>query len=91
MDAARLSHALAGYLCPFCLLIAGQEHEQLWSTPDDIVWRDPQALVLIAAKQWPGTPGHALMCQLSTVNISMPYQTLWEPIFTRWPAAPRWR
>lgn len=33
----------------------------MWSTPDDIVWRDPQALVLIAAKQWPGTPGHALI------------------------------
>lgn len=56
-----MTHAPPGYACPFCLLAAGTFNEHVWSRPEDILYRDDHVLALIAAKQWPGTPGHALI------------------------------
>lgn len=56
-----ITHAPPGYVCPFCLLAAGVENEHVWSRESDVVYRDEQVLALIAAKQWPGTPGHVLI------------------------------
>lgn len=36
-------------------------NEHVWSRESDVVYRDAQVIALIAAKQWPGTPGHVLI------------------------------
>jgi histidine triad (HIT) family protein len=57
----QISHAPPGYLCPFCAVLAGQEHEEVWSAPGDIVYRDEVVAALIAAGGSPNNPGHVLV------------------------------
>lgn len=61
MTEQAITHAPPGYVCPFCLLAAGVVNEHVWSRESDVIYRDEFALALIAAKQWPGTPGHVLI------------------------------
>ena len=55
------SHAPDGYICPFCLFAADVFNEQVWCRPDDLIYRDSAVMAFVAAKQWPGTPGHVLV------------------------------
>jgi histidine triad (HIT) family protein len=55
------SHAPVGYVCPFCLLVAGVENERVLSRQSDLVYKDAVVTAFIGAKQWPFTPGHVLI------------------------------
>ena len=58
---SKITHAPPGYLCPFCAVLAGQQHELVWSVPGDIVYRDEMVAALIAAGGSPNNPGHVLV------------------------------
>jgi histidine triad (HIT) family protein len=62
MDVERISsHAPSGYICPFCLIVAGVENEHVWTRQQDVVYRDEQVTAFIAAGWWPNNPGHVLI------------------------------
>ena len=56
-----MTHAPLDYFCPFCAVLAGQEHESVWSVPGDIVYRNEVGAALIAAGGSPNNPGHVLV------------------------------
>lgn len=58
---SKITHAPPGYLCPFCVVLAGQQRELVWSVPSDIVYRDEVVAALIAAGGSPNNPGHVLV------------------------------
>ena len=58
---SRITHAPPGYICPFCAVLAGKEHESVWSVPGDIVYWDEVVAALIAAGGSPNNPGHVLV------------------------------
>lgn len=53
------NHEPEGYACPFCRLLAGGEDEL--NSQRDIVYRTPDAAVLISPRWWPNNHGHALV------------------------------
>ncbi|WP_034263105.1 HIT family protein [Actinospica robiniae] len=54
-----ITHAPAGYVCPFCRLAAGGED---WlNSQRDIVRRTPEAMAFIAPRWWPNNLGHVLV------------------------------
>jgi len=53
------NHAPADYVCPFCLIAAGQGTER--TTVDDIVYRDISVTAFVAAAWWPRNAGHVLV------------------------------
>jgi histidine triad (HIT) family protein len=55
------NHAPEGYICPFCLLLAGIEDEHVLSRQEDIVYRDTEVTAFVNVRQWPGTPGGVLI------------------------------
>ncbi len=55
------NHAPAGYVCPFCLVAAGIEHEHVYTTQGDVVLRTAQVTAFVAAAWWPNNPGHVLI------------------------------
>ena len=54
-----ITHEPPGYACPFCALVAGALNGV--NVPGDIVRRTPAAMAFIAARWWPGNPGHVLV------------------------------
>ncbi|MGI8748493.1 MAG: HIT family protein [Deinococcus sp.] len=62
---SRISHAPPGYICPFCTVLAGREHELVWSVPEDIVYQDDVAAALIAAGGSKNNPGHVLVIPMT--------------------------
>jgi histidine triad (HIT) family protein len=55
------SHAPKGYICPFCLLVAGIEDERVWSVQNDIVYRNETVTAFISVRQWPNNQGHVIV------------------------------
>lgn len=55
------NHAPEGYICPFCLLVAGVENEHVWSVQADIVYRDDAVTAFIGARQWARNHGHVIV------------------------------
>jgi histidine triad (HIT) family protein len=54
-----ISHAPAGYDCPFCRLAAGCYDDK--HQPEDVVGRNDGAIAFIAPKWWPRNEGHVLV------------------------------
>lgn len=54
-----MNHEPAGYDCPFCRLVRGEEGR--WNLQDDVVWRDERTTAFVAPKWWPGNEGHAIV------------------------------
>jgi len=54
-------HAPLGYVCPFCLVVAGVKNEHVWTTQQDIVLRDELVTAFVAAGWWPNNPGHVII------------------------------
>ncbi|MBA3947581.1 MAG: HIT family protein [Herpetosiphonaceae bacterium] len=54
-------HAPVNYLCPFCLVVHGQEHAQVYTRQTDIVYRDRDLTVFICSHQFPTNHGHTLI------------------------------
>ncbi len=53
------NHAPADYVCPFCLIAAGQGTER--TNMDDIVYRDTSVTAFVAAAWWPNNSGHVII------------------------------
>ena len=60
------SHEPAGYQCPFCRLLSGEETE--YNRLDDVVWRDEQTAAFISPRWWPSSPGHAIVIPCAHVE-----------------------
>ncbi len=58
LSAVRL-HAPAGYVCPFCALVAGGETER--NRRDDVVFHDEHTTAFVSPKWWHGNEGHAIV------------------------------
>jgi histidine triad (HIT) family protein len=56
-----ISHAPAGYDCPFCAVMAGAGRGPRGTVQDDIVLRRDGVAVFIASIWWPNNPGHVLV------------------------------
>jgi histidine triad (HIT) family protein len=54
------NHQPAGYVCPFCLLIAGAEDGAI-NTQRDIVRRNGLATAFVSPRWWPRNHGHVLV------------------------------
>ena len=54
-----MTHEPAGYACPFCRLVRGEEGR--WNLQDDVVCRDDRTTAFVAPKWWPGVEGHAIV------------------------------
>ena len=56
-----LSHAPAGYDCPFCDVMRGANRGPNGTVQEDIVFRGDGVAVFVASKWWPNNPGHVLV------------------------------
>lgn len=54
-------HAPQGYVCPFCVLVAGGDNEAPYSVQSDVVLRTGKATAFISSTWWPNNPGHVLV------------------------------
>ncbi len=54
-------HAPEGYICPFCLVVAGVENEHVLTRQADIVYRDERVTAFISAGFWTNNKGHVLI------------------------------
>lgn len=54
-------HAPPGYVCPFCLIVAGVENEHVWTKQGDVVLRDELVTAFVAAGWWPNNAGHVII------------------------------
>lgn len=55
------THAPAGYVCPFCLVVAGVENEHVYTKQQDIVYQNREVTAFIAVGWWPNNQGHVLI------------------------------
>ena len=55
------SHQPEGYACPFCRVADGQDDEDIWTKPSDVVFQDATVTAFIAASWWPANAGHVLV------------------------------
>jgi histidine triad (HIT) family protein len=53
------THAPAGYDCPFCRLVAGEDGDV--NRQEDVVYQGNETTAFIAPKWWEGNPGHVLV------------------------------
>lgn len=56
-----VSHAPAGYVCPFCDVMNGANRGPMGTVQDDIVFRRDGVAVFVASKWWPNNLGHVLV------------------------------
>ena len=59
----QITHAPAGYKCPFCQLAAGID--TMRNSQRDIVWRTDTAMAFISPRWWPNNHGHVLVVPVS--------------------------
>jgi histidine triad (HIT) family protein len=55
------THAPEGYICPFCLVAAGKEHEKVATRQADVVYCDEFVSAFISSHWWPNNPGHVIV------------------------------
>ena len=55
------NHEKENYICPFCLLLKGVEHEKVYSVQSDIIYRDEFVTALIASHQLNYNPGTVII------------------------------
>jgi histidine triad (HIT) family protein len=55
------NHAPAGYVCPFCLIVAGREEPPAATRQADVVYRDELVTAFVASDWRPNNPGHVLV------------------------------
>lgn len=52
----------SNYLCPFCLVVKGEEDNKLVQTKQqDIIYKDEHVTALIATLWWPNNKGHVII------------------------------
>ena len=55
------NHEKENYICPFCLLLKGIQHEKVYSAQSDIVYHDEFVTALIASHQLHNNPGTVII------------------------------
>ena len=55
------NHAPENYACPFCLLIQGVEHKEVYSVQTDIVYNDKVITAFVGSHQWPNNHGNVII------------------------------
>lgn len=65
------NHEPKDYVCPFCLIVRGQEDGPVFTRQDDIVYRDEQVIAFVASHWWINNPGHVLV--MPTAHIENIY------------------
>jgi histidine triad (HIT) family protein len=55
------NHAPENYVCPFCLLVRGAEHEDTLSVESDVIYHDERITAFISSHQWPNNPGNVVI------------------------------
>lgn len=56
-----VSHAPAGYVCPFCLLAQGAGDARIYSLQTDVVYHDTKLTAFIGSHQWPNNAGNTII------------------------------
>ncbi len=54
-------HAPDGYICPFCLVVKGIEHEHVATKQQDVVYRDSNVTAFVSSSWWPRNHGHVFV------------------------------
>ncbi len=55
------NHAPEDYVCPFCLIVKGIEHESVHSLQNDIVYRAREVTAFVGSHQWPNNHGNIIV------------------------------
>lgn len=55
------SHAPTGYICPFCLVVQGEESPHVLTRQSDIVYQDQTLTAFICSHAFPHNAGHTLI------------------------------
>lgn len=55
------NHEPEGYICPFCLVIQGVEHDNLLTKQADIVYKDEYVTAFIGASCWTNIKGNVII------------------------------
>lgn len=55
------SHAPDNYLCPFCVVVSGEDNERVATRQQDIIFRDSHITAFIASNWWPNNKGHVIV------------------------------
>ncbi len=55
------NHAPENYVCPFCALIRGVNHKDVYSVQSDIVYHDNMITAFVGSHQWPNNHGNVLV------------------------------
>lgn len=55
------NHVPANYLCPFCALLRGITHPDVYSIQSDIVYHDSAVTAFLGSHQWPNNHGNVLV------------------------------
>ena len=58
---AGYSHQPAGYRCPMCRIVAGEDLPDNGTKQADVVWRDGEVTAFVSSAWWPANPGHVLV------------------------------
>ena len=61
MKTSKYNHEPGGYICPFCLLIAGVKNEHVQSIHSDIIYSNDDVTVLVSLHQWPNNHGNVIV------------------------------
>ena len=56
-----LTHRPAGYQCPFCRVVAGEDLPGDYTQRSDVVLRDAEVTAFISSAWWPENAGHVLV------------------------------
>ncbi|HST18679.1 MAG TPA: HIT family protein [Gaiellaceae bacterium] len=56
----------AGYECPFCSVVRGEETEH--NRLDDVVWRDAETVAFVSPRWWPANAGHVIVIPCAHVE-----------------------
>jgi histidine triad (HIT) family protein len=70
------SHAPAGYECPLCQLVRGEDNPDPWTKQSDVVFRDDDVIVCLNARWWGEIEGNALV--IPTTHIENIYDVTQE-------------
>jgi histidine triad (HIT) family protein len=55
-----ISHAPAGYVCPFCAIVRGDDNLP-WTVQRDVVLRTPATTAWIGSRWWENNAGHVIV------------------------------
>jgi histidine triad (HIT) family protein len=61
MRKTMYNHAPENYACPFCLLVQGVQHPDVWSVQNDVIYHAKKVTAFVGSHQWPSNHGNVLI------------------------------